>query len=53
MKAIKTSVTRSQRRSILRKLYPVFALLVLVLPTAAQTKLNGAGATFPYPIYSK
>jgi len=37
----------------LRKLYPVFALLLLVLPTAAQTKLNGAGATFPYPIYSK
>jgi len=37
----------------LRKLYPVFALLLLVLPAAAQTKLNGAGATFPYPIYSK
>jgi phosphate transport system substrate-binding protein len=37
----------------LRKLYPVFALLLLVLPSAAQTKLNGAGATFPYPIYSK
>jgi len=37
----------------LRKLYPVFALLLLVLPSAAQTKLNAAGATFPYPIYSK
>ncbi len=37
----------------MRKLYPVFALLLLVLPAAAQTKLNGAGATFPYPIYSK
>ena len=37
----------------MRKLYSVFALLLLVLPTAAQTKLNGAGATFPYPIYSK
>jgi phosphate transport system substrate-binding protein len=37
----------------LRKLYPVFVLLLLVLPSAAQTKLNGAGATFPYPIYSK
>ncbi len=34
-------------------LYPVFALLLLVLPLAAQTKLNAAGATFPYPIYSK
>jgi len=31
----------------------VFALLLLVLPSAAQTKLNAAGATFPYPIYSK
>jgi len=37
----------------LRKHFPVFALLLLVLPSAAQTKLNGAGATFPYPIYSK
>jgi len=37
----------------LRKLFPVFALLLLILPSAAQTKLNGAGATFPYPIYSK
>ncbi len=37
----------------MRKLYPVFALVLLALPSAAQTKLNGAGATFPYPIYSK
>ncbi len=37
----------------MRKLFPVFALLLLILPAAAQTKLNGAGATFPYPIYSK
>ena len=37
----------------MRKHFPVFALLLLVLPSAAQTKLNGAGATFPYPIYSK
>ena len=37
----------------MRKLYPVFALLLLILPLAAQTKLNAAGATFPYPIYSK
>ncbi len=41
------------KENILRKLYPVFALLLLVLPLAAQTKLNAAGATFPYPIYSK
>jgi phosphate transport system substrate-binding protein len=31
----------------------MFALLVFALPLAAQTKLNGAGATFPYPMYSK
>jgi len=38
----------------LRKLFPVFALLMLsTLPLLAQTKLNGAGATFPYPMYSK
>jgi phosphate transport system substrate-binding protein len=28
-------------------------LVLLALPSLAQTKLNGAGATFPYPIYSK
>jgi len=37
----------------LKRILPLFALLAVVLPTAAQTKLNGAGATFPYPIYSK
>jgi phosphate transport system substrate-binding protein len=37
----------------LRKFFPALALLALALPLTAQTKLNGAGATFPYPIYSK
>src|SRR5258708_37189678 len=41
------------RRNNLRKLLPVFALLLLTISLSAQTKLNGAGATFPYPIYSK
>ncbi len=27
--------------------------LLLALPAVAQTTLNGAGATFPYPMYSK
>src|SRR6201982_2809858 len=27
--------------------------LALALPLCAQTTLNGAGATFPYPMYSK
>jgi len=37
----------------LKRLFSAFALLTIALPLAAQTKLNGAGATFPYPIYSK
>ena len=37
----------------MKKLFPLFALLLLTIPSMAQTKLNGAGATFPYPIYSK
>jgi phosphate transport system substrate-binding protein len=37
----------------LRKLLPFFALVLLALSSSAQTKLNAAGATFPYPIYSK
>lgn len=37
----------------MRKFLPLLALLVVALPSMAQTKLNGAGATFPYPIYSK
>ncbi len=37
----------------MRKHFPLFALLLMTLPSIAQTKLNGAGATFPYPIYSK
>lgn len=37
----------------MKRLLSVIALLAVALPAAAQTKLNGAGATFPYPIYSK
>jgi len=37
----------------LNKLYPMLAVLLLAVSSPAQTKLNGAGATFPYPIYSK
>lgn len=31
----------------------LFLCLALGVPAVAQTTLNGAGATFPYPIYSK
>jgi phosphate transport system substrate-binding protein len=36
-----------------RILLLLFAGLVLALPVMGQTTLNGAGATFPYPMYSK
>jgi phosphate transport system substrate-binding protein len=37
----------------LKRYFPLFALFLSTLPISAQTKLNAAGATFPYPIYSK
>ena len=37
----------------MNRFIPAFALLLLVLPATAQTKLNAAGATFPNPIYQK
>ncbi len=37
----------------MRKILPLFVCVVLALPVVGQTTLNGAGATFPYPIYSK
>ena len=38
---------------MLRRIALVLFCLTLTLPVLAQTTLNGAGATFPYPIYSK
>jgi phosphate transport system substrate-binding protein len=37
----------------LKKLFPALTVLLLAVSVSAQSKLNGAGATFPYPIYSK
>jgi len=37
----------------MRKTVPLFVCVLLAIPVAGQTTLNGAGATFPYPIYSK
>src|SRR5580698_5791820 len=37
----------------MRRLTLLLLCAVVALPLAAQTTLNGAGATFPYPIYSK
>jgi len=38
---------------VIRRLTLLFAAVVLSLPALGQTTLNGAGATFPYPMYSK
>jgi len=37
----------------MRKLVLLCVCVLLALPVVGQTTLNGAGATFPYPIYSK
>ena len=37
----------------MKKIFVVVFLLMLALTTAQAQKLTGAGATFPYPIYSK
>src|SRR5208283_5151724 len=39
--------------NVLRSLRVLLCLALLVSCAFAQTNLNGAGATFPYPIYSK
>jgi phosphate transport system substrate-binding protein len=36
-----------------RRIALLLAGLALALPVMGQTTLNGAGATFPYPVYSK
>jgi phosphate transport system substrate-binding protein len=37
----------------MRKLTLLLLFALLALPVVGQTTLNGAGATFPYPMYSK
>jgi phosphate transport system substrate-binding protein len=37
----------------MRKTMLLLVCVLLALPVVGQTTLNGAGATFPYPIYSK
>jgi phosphate transport system substrate-binding protein len=41
------------RERIVKRVLAVAALFVLVFSVAHAQKLTGAGATFPYPIYSK
>jgi len=38
---------------VIRKISFVLLFALAALPVFAQTTLNGAGATFPYPMYSK
>src|SRR5215467_14694537 len=49
-RGVETSVDR--RSSLIRRLV-FFLLFALAIPAVSQTTLNGAGATFPNPIYSK
>ena len=37
----------------MRKIVPMLVCVLLALPVVGQTTLNGAGATFPNPMYSK
>jgi len=41
------------RERLVKKTFVAVALLTMALSTAQAQKLTGAGATFPYPIYSK
>src|SRR5947209_9077579 len=38
---------------MMRRLTLLLLCALVALPVIAQTTLNGAGATFPYPMYSK
>jgi len=38
---------------VIRRSAQLVLCLALAIPAVAQTTLNGAGATFPYPMYSK
>jgi phosphate transport system substrate-binding protein len=38
---------------VIRRIAVLLVCLAFVLPVWSQTQLTGAGATFPYPIYSK
>ena len=43
--------SKRRKQRVLRKL--ALLCLALAIPAVGQTTLNGAGATFPYPMYSK
>ena len=38
---------------MIRRIVLLCAVVAFCLPAVAETMLNGAGATFPYPMYSK
>jgi phosphate transport system substrate-binding protein len=48
-----TSGRFSEREQIVKKTLAVIALFVLAFGVARAQKITAAGATFPYPIYSK
>ncbi|PYX73857.1 MAG: phosphate ABC transporter substrate-binding protein PstS [Acidobacteria bacterium] len=50
IKRVRDCIRRNHR--VIRRI-ALLVCLALTIPTLAQTTLNGAGATFPYPMYSK
>jgi phosphate transport system substrate-binding protein len=46
-------VASGERKRIVKNSWSVIALFALALGTAQAQKITAAGATFPYPIYSK
>ena len=44
---------KNSRSVIVKKTFVAIALFLFALSAAQAQKLTGAGATFPYPIYSK
>jgi phosphate transport system substrate-binding protein len=38
---------------VIRRIASLLCVALLAFPALGQTTLNGAGATFPYPMYSK
>src|SRR5208282_3162550 len=50
---LRTLIKHEGTHQVIQRIALLLAGLALALPVMGQTTLNGAGATFPYPMYSK